>query len=140
MPTDPWKDKIEDPFSPNDETQKGWDVPLPEGQYDPKKLPGTSAGSGSGFGFPADPAAAGAAGATGAAGTGMSLMELLLKLGPVGAALLNKLMGDGGGMGMSPEFNDLLKLSTDRMKSQEPLFQAASKQAYEGLPTYAKGK
>jgi hypothetical protein len=39
---------------------------------------------------------------------------------------------------MSPEMEQLLALSMKRMQDQEPLFQAATRQALAGLPAYAK--
>jgi hypothetical protein len=51
--------------------------------------------------------------------------------------------GGGSGTGLPgnlpPQFSDLLALALQRAQSQQPLFQAATQQAYAGLPTYAKG-
>lgn len=84
------------------------------------------------------------AGAAAAAGGG-GILDTLLKLAPVGAGLVGKLASGGFGGGnsgpggqMSPELQQLLQLSMQRMQSQEPLFQAVTKQALGGLPTYAK--
>jgi hypothetical protein len=96
--------------------------------------------------------AAGSAGAgaameqAGAAGGGNWLSENyrdLLRVGaPLGAAAVGRAMSNGGGAGagsVPPEMQELLRMSMDRMRQQEPLFQAVSRQALAGLPTYAKG-
>ena len=46
--------------------------------------------------------------------------------------------GNGGPSTISPELQQLLAMSMKRMASQEPLFDAVNKQAFEGLPTYVK--
>jgi len=92
-------------------------------------------------------AGAGGAGAAGAAGAGSvpGWLETILKVAPVGAGLVNHFAGqDGPGAGMAgqmpPELSELLGLSMQRMRDQEPLFQAVTKQALAGLPNYAREK
>lgn len=87
----------------------------------------------------------GAAAMEGAAG-GSGLLGSLLKMAPVGAGLVGKLASGGFGGGnsgpagqMSPELQQMLQLSLQRMNSQQPLFDAVNKQALAGLPTYAQG-
>ena len=67
----------------------------------------------------------------------------ILKIGiPAGLGLLARPhSGESGGNPMPslpPELQRLLELSFQRMASQEPLFHAVTRQAYGGLPDYAK--
>lgn len=82
----------------------------------------------------------------GGAGAG-GILDTILKYAPVGAGLVQHFAsgnGPGGDAGQAgqvpPELSELLKTSMDRMRAQEPLFQAVTKQALAGLPTYAQGK
>lgn len=90
-----------------------------------------------------DPNAAGPSG--GGGGGGLSAIGAALKkLGiPLGVAAAGRAMSaQGGGAlgagGLPPEMQELLRLSMDRMRSQQPLFEAVTTQALAGLPTYAK--
>jgi hypothetical protein len=85
-------------------------------------------------------------GVGGGAGTLASIGNALKSVGvPLGVAAAGKAFAGGGGGGavgagsVPPEMQELLKMSMDRMRSQQPLFEAVSRQALAGLPTYAKG-
>jgi hypothetical protein len=106
-------------------------------------LPALGAGAGAaGAGAAANYIPPGAAAAEG----GHNLLKTVLGMAPVGAGLVGKLASGGFGGGdnnpagqMSPELQQMLQLSLQRMNQQQPLFDAVSKQALAGLPDYAKG-
>lgn len=84
------------------------------------------------------PGSAAMAGGT-AAGVASSLPTILQKLAPLAGLVAGKAFsGAGAGASVPPQLNDLLAQALARMKYQNPLFQAATQQAYGGLPTYAK--
>lgn len=70
-----------------------------------------------------------------------SLVRAGLPLGALAAGRMAN--GGGGGMGsggdLPPELQQLLAMSLQRMRDQEPLFQAVNQQAFAGLPAYVKG-
>jgi hypothetical protein len=88
---------------------------------------------------------------TGAAsgGIGGALASLPSWLGPAITAATpvigRAVMGGGpasgpttGAVGVPPELSELLQDAMRRMRSQEPLFQATTRQAFAGLPDYVK--
>lgn len=82
-------------------------------------------------------------GGGGTAGPLSRVGDALKRLGvPLGLAAAGRAFGpDAPALGagaLPPELQELLKLSMDRMRSQEPLFQAVTRQALAGLPDYAK--
>ena len=82
----------------------------------------------------------------GSGGSNMAdIIKRLAQAGlPIGALLGTRALTGGGGDGqngqspVSPELQQLLAMSMKRMASQEPLFDAVNKQAFEGLPDYVK--
>lgn len=65
---------------------------------------------------------------------------------PIAALAAGRALSPGGNSGapngannLPPELQQMLALSVQRMRDQEPLFQAINRQALAGLPTYAKG-
>lgn len=107
-------------------------------------LPAAAAGGGMAAGM------AGAAGAAGSAAASRSVLsrigEQLARVGlPLGALAAGQAFGPGSGMpaagtsqGIPPQLQELLALSMQRMRDQDPLFKAVNRQAFEGLPQYAK--
>lgn len=71
--------------------------------------------------------------------------QQLLRAGiPLGALAAGRMANGGGdgmgsGDGLPPELQQLLAMSLQRMRDQEPLFQAVNQQAFAGLPAYVKG-
>jgi hypothetical protein len=93
--------------------------------------------------YPGLGAAAGgaASAATGGAGADQGISKLhtaLALLAGAGPGLFARLTGGGSGSGsVPPELRDMLALAQQRTQYQNPLFEAATRQAFGGLPQYA---
>jgi hypothetical protein len=70
-----------------------------------------------------------------------SLVRAGIPLGALAAGRMANGGGAGGGSGdgLPPELQQLLAMSLQRMRDQEPLFQAVNQQAFAGLPAYVTG-
>lgn len=65
--------------------------------------------------------------------------QILKTAVPGAAALIGHQVTQGNGAGqITPELRQLLTMAMQRAASQQPLFEAATKQAFMGLPTYAR--
>jgi hypothetical protein len=103
-------------------------------------LPAASMGGGAAAG--AGAAAGGAAAGSGGLMSNLPTWVKALISGGAGVgvrALSGGLGGFGGGQQMPEEWQQLMAEAMRRMAAQRPLSEAVNKQAFEGLPAYAKG-
>src|SRR2546428_705268 len=64
--------------------------------------------------------------------------EALAALAGAAPGLIARLMSGGADANVPPELRQLLAQSVQRQQYQNPLFQAVSQQAFQGLPAYAR--